>query len=48
MGFKVFIYLSLLVAVALHISSDVAARDLVETSVDNKKGQRACYTHICM
>ncbi|PON66861.1 Glycine rich protein [Parasponia andersonii] len=36
MGFKVFIILSFFLAVALPICSDEAARNLVDTSVDNK------------
>ena len=39
MGSKAFLYLGHLLAVVLLISSEVAARDLAETSNENKSGK---------
>ena len=46
MGSKLFLLLGLLMAIALLISSEVAARDLAETSIDhNEKADKATETH---
>jgi hypothetical protein len=51
MGSKSFLLLGLLLAIVLLISSEVAARDLAQTSSDQKNGaleSTFCHLRVCL